>query len=207
LPIVQPPPRGLWTHTARSAWTPLEHWLGPPRDPPATQDELVLRYLGAFGPATVADARTWSWMTGLRSVFERLRPELITFRDERGRELFDLPDAPRPPPETPAPPRFLPEYDNLGLSHDDRSRVIPPEVVPRLTGWVGSFLIDGFLHGQWRMDRERDEARLVIDPFLPLDDEARDETVAEAERLLGWAAPGSGRRSVEFGVAREPRSG
>ena len=204
LAIVQPPPRGLWTETARPAWTPLEQWLGPPPSDPITPDELVLRYLAAIGPATVADARTWSWLTGLREAFDRLRPQLVTFRDERRRELFDLPDAARPPEDTPAPPRFLPEYDNLGLSHDDRTRDIPPQVVPRLTGWVGSFLVDGFVHGQWRLDRDPERARLVLDPFLPLEGSARDELVGEAERLLAWAARDSRSRAVEFGVARQP---
>ena len=202
--IVQPPPRGLWTRTARPAWTPLTHWLGEPPDGPITPEELVLRYLAAFGPATVADARTWSWLTGLREVFERLRPQLVTFRDERGRELFDLPDAPRPADDTPARPRFLPEYDNLGLSHDDRTRVIPREIAPRLTGWVGSFLVDGFVRGQWRLDREPGAARLVVDPFLPLDVAQRDDLVAEAQGLLAWAAPETASREVEFGVARQP---
>ena len=125
-------------------------------------DEVVLRYLGAFGPATVADVSSWSRLTGMREVVERLRPRLRVFRDERGRELFDLPDAPRPDPDTPAPSRFLPEYDNVLLSHADRSRFVrddrrgQPWTAPIIHGTV---LHDGTIAGTWHI--ERDPAQLA----------------------------------------------
>jgi hypothetical protein len=192
----------LWTRSAQPTWTTLEAWLGRPLDPAASLETLVLRYLAAFGPATVMDIQTWCWLTRLREVVERLRPRLVTFRDEEGRERFDLPDAPRPPDDTPAPPRFLPEYDNLALSHKDRSHVIASFAFGRLTGYVGTFLVDGFVHGQWRIATERESATLVLDPFAPL--AAADEAalVDEGRRFLAWHSPLAGVRQVEFGPSR-----
>jgi len=154
LALVQVPPRGLWGTSARARWTTAEAWLGRPLVAKASLDEVVLRYLGAFGPASVADATTWCRLTGLREVIERLRPRLVTFRDDPRRELFDLPGAPRPRRDAPAPVRFLPEYDNVLLSHDDRSRFVSSSDRALLApvwsvGW-GAVLHDGRVRGTWR---------------------------------------------------------
>ena len=150
LAFVQVPPRGLWGRSAQVRSTTAESWLGRPFVADPSIDSVVLRYFAAFGPASVADVTTWCRLTGMREVVERLRPRLVTFRDERGRELFDLPDAPRPRPETPAPVRFLPEYDNVVLSHDDRSRFFDRRRCSAAwwtIGW-GSVLHDGVVSGR-----------------------------------------------------------
>jgi hypothetical protein len=142
----------------------------------------------------VADVSAWSRLTGLRQVVERLRPELRTFRDERGRELFDLPDAPRPDPDTPAPPRFLPEYDNLLLSHDDRSRFVSGDDRARLSAVAGpvhgSVLHDGFLCGTWRLDRDSEGGRttLVVYHVARLTRRAANAVAAEGRRFLRFVA-------------------
>ncbi|GEC10421.1 hypothetical protein SSP24_80760 [Streptomyces spinoverrucosus] len=197
LPLVQVTPRGLWGKSAQVALTTAEHWLNRPAEPAATQESAVLRYLGAFGPASVKDMQTWSGLTRMRPVFERLRPQLITFRDEGGVELFDLPDAPRPDPDTPAPPRFLPEFDNLLLSHADRTRVVPPAHHGR-TWQVNTvycpLLVDGFLAGVWRLV----DGALVIEPFGSLTRAQREEVTEEGARMLQVLHQGS--YDIRFGT-------
>ncbi|MCH5670306.1 winged helix DNA-binding domain-containing protein [Streptomyces gilvus] len=190
LPLVQVTPRGLWGRSGQVALTTAEHWLGRPAEPAPAPEDVVLRYLAAFGPASVKDMQTWAGLTRLREPFERLRPRLLTFRDEGGVELFDLPGAPRPDEDTPAPPRFLPEFDNLLLSHVDRTRVVPPAYWGR--SWVGNlvhrtFLVDGFLAGVWKPERDA----LVIEPFGSLTRAQRADLTAEGERMLGVLYPGT----------------
>jgi hypothetical protein len=192
LPVVHVTPRGLWGKSGQARLTTVEAWLGRPLDRDSTSDEVVLRYLAAFGPATVADIRIWSRLTGLRGVIERLRPRLVTFRDERGRELFDLADAPRPDPETPAPPRFLPEYDNVLLSHHDRGRIIRDNrglsMPAGRGGELGCLLVDGFLGGMWRINRQRGKAILMIEAAASWTKTEHAVVVEEGARLLAFVA-------------------
>jgi Winged helix DNA-binding domain len=192
LPMVQVPPRGIWGAGGRAAVTTAEHWLGRPLGKNTAPDRMILRYLAAFGPATVADMRTWSGLAGLREVIERLRPGLRTFRDEHGRELFDVPDAPLPDPDTPAPPRFLPTFDNIVLSHDDRSRIVSDQDRRRFAEaarWnVGSLLVDGFVGGSWRITRGPGAATLEINPLKTLAKPEIGAVTEEGGRLLAFAA-------------------
>ncbi|MFI7891028.1 winged helix DNA-binding domain-containing protein [Streptomyces sp. CACIS-1.16CA] len=189
LPLVQVTPRGLWGRSGQVALTTVEQWLGRSAGsaPALTLDDTVLRYLGAFGPASVMDFQSWAGLTRTKEVFERLRPGLLTFRDERGVELFDLPDAPRPDPDTPAPPRFLPEFDNILLGHADRTRVIP-EVNKGRNGkgkqTYGSVLVDGFLDALWRVEREGGTAILTVQPLRRPSRAERTEITEEAGRML-----------------------
>ncbi|MCO6003798.1 winged helix DNA-binding domain-containing protein [Actinoallomurus purpureus] len=195
VPLVQLPPRGIWGRGGRAVHTSAEAWLGQPRSPEPSPEDMVLRHLAAYGPASVKDLQVWSGLTRQREVIERLRPRLLSFRDEKGIELFDLPDAPRPDPDVPAPPRFLPEYDNLLRSHADRTRVLPDEHRGRLATPNDSprptFLIDGFVHGTWRISRGRDRAVLTVEPYAPLAARDRTALAEEGARLLAFAAGGA----------------
>ncbi|HJY32017.1 MAG TPA: crosslink repair DNA glycosylase YcaQ family protein, partial [Actinomycetota bacterium] len=136
-----------------------------------------------------ADAQYWSGMTGLGEVFERLRPRLRTVRDEGGRDLLDVPRAPLPDPDLPAPVRFLPEYDNVTIGHKDRTRIVP-EGIPRFTevGW-GSVLVDGMVAARWRLFRTKADAKFRIEPFGRLAREERADVQEEAGRLATFLAP------------------
>jgi winged helix DNA-binding protein len=201
VPLVQLPPRAVWGRAGQSVHTSAEHWLGhrgPAAGSPAALAQLVTRYLGAFGPATVRDVQAWSGLTGLRAVLEQLRAALVTFRDEQGAELFDLPTAPRPGEDAPAPPRLVAEFDNLVLSHAERSRVISAVATKKIytaNGVIpGTVLIDGFVAGMWRLDRSRDAGTVTIELFgrdgSPGSGAEGDALAAEAGRVLAFGAPG-----------------
>ncbi|QMV20848.1 winged helix DNA-binding domain-containing protein [Streptomyces sp. SCUT-3] len=207
LPLVQLPPRAVWGEGGRQVYATAEDWtgVGPTGDP--APDGVLLRYLAAFGPASVRDMRTWSGLTGLREVVDRLRPRLRTFRDEDGTELFDLPGAPLPDPDTPAPVRFVAEFDNLLLSHADRSRVIGTHerrgMFTRNAVIPGAVLVDGFVRGKWRVERSRTATDVLVTPFGPLTGREREAVVEEGERLAAFAARG-GAPAGEVRIAAAP---
>ena len=199
MPLVQVPPRGVWRQGGLPTWAAMDDWVpGPP--PSTSAAEVVLRYLGAFGPASVKDVQAWSGLTRLREVADGLRDRVRRFRDEGGTELLDLPDAPRPDPDVPAPPRFLPEYDNVLLSHADRTRINPGghriPLYPGNGAAFGTVLVDGVLRGTWALDEGDGAATLTVQPYEPLAPAAAEAVVGEGARLLGFVAPGAVARDV-----------
>ena len=181
--LTHAPESGLWRQKGLTRYVAIEH---PAPNPATARAELVRRYLGAFGPATRADVAAWS---GLRvrevePALDALEP-LRRFRDEQGRELYDLPRAPLPGGDAPAPVRFLPRFDNLVLSHKDRTRVLPEDYRPLVIdgGWVRStFLVDGLVAGAWEVEGDR----VRLEPFAPLPRTWRREVEGEAARLEAW---------------------
>jgi DNA glycosylase AlkZ-like len=198
VPVVQVPPRGIWGKSSQATWTTAESWLAEPIGPakPQAVDALVLRYLAAFGPATVADIQAWSGLTRLREVTDRL--ELRAYRGPADEVLLDLPDKELPPEDVPAPPRFLPEYDNLLLSHADRRRVIPHDhPVPLWPGngaTQGTLLIDGGWDAIWKITADA----LTITPFRRLTPAEESAITDEAARLLAFTCPADPARPVRF---------
>ncbi|WP_410640199.1 winged helix DNA-binding domain-containing protein [Amycolatopsis sp. lyj-346] len=190
IPSVQLPPRGLWRTKAGVRNLPLSAWLGRDADPPAPDDgvgrTLVRRYLAAFGPAATADLRAWSGLTGLPAAVKAVREELVAFRDERGRELLDLPEAPRPDPDTPAPARFLPAFDNAILGYDDRSRIIDDAHRGLSVAGERVVLLDGRVSATWTAA----EGTVVVHPLRRLTGAERDELEAEGTELATFLSDG-----------------
>ncbi len=203
VPLVQVPPRGVWGKSGVARHTSAESWLDRPLGTDRDPAPVVLRYLAAFGPATVRDVQTWSGLTRLGEVLERLRPSLRTFRDEQGAELFDLPGAPRPEPDTPAPVRLLPEFDNALLSHADRGRIMANEhrkvLFSNANGQIpGGLLVDGWVAGMWKLVRAKKAATVQVTPFGRLPKRAVGAVTTEAAALLDFAAPEASSRDVVF---------
>jgi hypothetical protein len=196
LPLVQTPPRGVFGAAGSVVHADLAAWTGAPLIEPGPDrlDDLVLRYLAAYGPATVRDVQQWCGLTRLAEVLDRLRPRLLTFTDPHGRELFDLPGAPRPAEDTPAPVRFLYDFDNLLLSHADRSRMVGDAGHHAQGFGTGSneqpstVLIDGTAGATWKILRTGRTATLRIRPFRRLTGPERDDLHAEGAALLAFAA-------------------
>jgi hypothetical protein len=188
--LVQIPPRGVWGQSLAATLTTAESWLGRPLAESTGGEDLVRRYLRAFGPASLADVAAWSGLPGLKATLEKLRPELRTFRDQRGHELFDVADGLLPRPSVAAPVRFLPEYDNILVAYADRSRIIPEPHRQRATTQLGgcAVLVDGFVRALWRVERTKRAATLEVELFDADARRAKRAIAREGEELLAFVA-------------------
>ncbi|MGY0235548.1 winged helix DNA-binding domain-containing protein [Longispora urticae] len=192
LPMAQLPPRGLWRTRAGVRNLPLSSWLGREPDPPAPDgtdpvgEALVRRYLAAFGPAATADLRAWSGLAGLPAAVAAVRGELVSFRDERGRELLDLPDAPRPDPDTPAPVRFLPAFDNAILGYDDRDRIIDREHRGLSVAGTRVVLVDGRVAATWTVEA----GTVTVTPLGRFSRADRAEVAEQGRELASFLSDG-----------------
>jgi hypothetical protein len=177
-PCVQVTPRGLWRASGAARWAPLETWTGKKRTQPKPE-RVIERYLAAFGPATVKDIQAWSGLTKLREVTDRM-----DHLERLEEDLLDVPGAPRPDPDTPAPIRLLPPFDNAVLAHHNRSRIISRADRDRVytDRFMRTFLVDGFVAGSWKID----DGRFVADPVRRLTKQQRTELDEEGERLRDW---------------------
>jgi hypothetical protein len=203
VPLVQIPTDAPWAFPAAADFALADRWLSKKVSTSVTSPEaFVLRYLAAFGPATPTDAQAWSGLAALREVFESVRPSLVTFRDERKRELFDVPNAPRPDEDTEAPVRFIPDFDNLVLSHDDRSRIMADAHRSRVTlknlQVRATFLVDGMVAGTWKSERKRKAAVLGIEPFGSIPKRAKLALEEEGDALLAFLEEDAEERQVRW---------
>jgi hypothetical protein len=204
VPLVQVPPRGLWGRSGPASGVALATWLGRACEPPSPEGEdpvgeaLVLRYLAAFGPAATADLRAWSGLAGLPPAVARVRERLVAFRDERGRELLDLPDAPRPDPGSPAPVRFLPAFDNLVLGYDDRSRFIDDAHRGLSVAGTRFVLVDGRVAASWTVA----DGVVTVTPLRRFSRADRHHVGEEGRALAAFLSGGASHRVT---IAASPR--
>lgn len=202
VPLVQLPPRGLWGESGQAVHTSAESWHDSQLSSSTTIEDIIIRYLSAFGPASVQDIQVWSGLTRLRERVEQLLTQLLHFQDEKGNELFDIPEAPRPDSNTPSPPRFLGGFDNMLLSYADRQRIIAEEYRKKVFSTNGiirpTILIDGFVSGTWKINRKRGMVILIIELFNQLSNLEHNSLVEEGERLLSIIAKEEDSREIVF---------
>lgn len=191
VPLVMFPAGTRWGWSANARFTPAEAWLGKKLRRSAVPGELVVRYLEAFGPATPADFQTWSGLPKAKEVFDGLDLEVL--QDENGKPLYDVPGGPRPDPDTPAPVRFLPEFDNLLLAHAKRERIIAdehrPAVFTKNLRVKSTYLVDGLVAGLWTAEKKRGVATLTLTPFGRTLKKTATELEREGTALLGFLEP------------------
>lgn len=202
LPLVQVPTSTTWSYPGNPKFTRAETWLGQEVSTEDQLETLIMRYLAAFGPAGVTDFQTWSGLPKMKPVFETLKPKLVVYKDEGKRELFDLPDAPMPDGDTPAPERLLPEYDNLLLSHQNRTRIVADayrkQVYLPALRVASTFLVDGFVRGAWKIEEKKKLATLTFTPFAPITAANRAALTEEGEKLVRFASPDAKDFAVAF---------
>lgn len=196
--LVQIPPSGMWKYFGKNYYISTREWLGQTEETSLSGAivHLVRRYLGAFGPATRADVVSWAGLRKVSHVDEALRTlgdEIVTFKDEEGNVMYDLEQAPRPGGDTPAPPRYLPKWDNLLLAYGDRKRVLSAEYRKLVIGKNGdvlpTILVDGRVVGTWSVKTERKTAALSVEPFEEIDPESRRALEDEGEALVRFMEP------------------
>lgn len=202
LPLVQVPAAGeAWGFPADSDFALAEHWLKTKVGAGSGPGSLVLRYLAAFGPATSADIQSWLGIRGVAEILAPVREKLVTFRDPRGREVFDLPKAPRPGGDSDAPVRFLPEYDSLILAHTDRSRMVDDAhrkaLVTKNLIVPATLLIDGRVAGTWKVERKKATATLKLTPFAAIPKGVKAAVEEEGQALLKFVEPDAAVLRVE----------
>lgn len=203
LPLVQVPVDDEpWGFPADSDFALAEHWLKTKVVAKSGLGALVLRYLAAFGPSTTADIQAFLGIRGVSELLAPVRDKLQVFVDPRGREVFDLPKAPRPSADTLAPPRFLPEYDSLILAHADRSRLVDDAhrkaLVTKNLIVPATYLIDGRIHGTWKIERKKKVATLRLTPLIATPKLAKNELYEEGDVLLRFVEPDATERQIEF---------
>nr|WP_295889616.1 winged helix DNA-binding domain-containing protein [uncultured Devosia sp.] len=199
--LIQIPPTRIWGHGGPPLLSRIENWTGAPVGPAIDLPDLVLRYLAAYGPASVMDMQNWSGLTKLAVTFEAIKHQLVQFEGEDGRVLYDLPDGLRPDPETPAPVRFMPEYDNVWLGFADRLRIQPELARTRMVlvnGYIAAYTVDGFIAGNWTLKRNKDDIAITILPFRTLTSAETADVDAEAHAHGAFLADGKGAVSVAW---------
>jgi hypothetical protein len=193
LPLVQVPEESLpWGFPTQPRFAQGEAWLGKKLGRGATPADIIERYLAAYGPATVADMQAWTGLAGLQAVVAAM--DLRAFHDQQGRALHDLPEAPRPDGDVPAPPRFLPDFDSAIVARADErfvARQHRPKVFLSALRIAPTFLIDGFVAGTWSIQAKRATATLTLHPFGALTRKDREALAAEATALLAFIEPGA----------------